>query len=230
MEDTRLTQPVKLNTLLVIITLAMARAYAWRARGQRLDLSRVSSDLSGYFDLGDAVQRAEAHRLLNEYATTLDGAEARQGLILELCEAVGLDWRKIEEDRICCFMNAEEARELHRGGIDIQLHTHRHRYGAQDFEQAKIEIEDNRRVLEPISNSPLRHFCYPSGIYNKETLRWLERLDIVSATTTKSGFNQRDESPYELRRFLDGERVSLIEFEAEMSGFFELIRRCGYSI
>ena len=50
-------------------------------------------------------------------------------------------------------------------------------------------------------------------------------LGIRSATTCNPGLNPKGSDPYLLRRFLDGECVHDIEFEAEMSGFVDLARR-----
>jgi peptidoglycan/xylan/chitin deacetylase (PgdA/CDA1 family) len=202
----------------------------WRARGLTLELSQVSDALSGSHDLADVRQRGEAREALNDLAESLNSAEERQELFRKLCTVLGLDAAEFERERICAFMQMDEARDLQDRGIDIQLHTHRHRFPSQDFELAKAEIEDNRRALASVGNRPRRHFCYPSGEYEKRQLPWLKLLGIVSATTVKAGFTRPGSSPYELRRFLDSETVSPLEFEAEMCGFFELIRRCGYAI
>ena len=202
----------------------------WRARGQTIDLAKVADRLEGRYELAYVRQRVEASRRLGDFAETLCSAQARQALFRRLCEVVGVDAGEIERERLCAFLRIEEARELQSGGIDIQLHSHRHRFPAESFDVAEAEIADNRRALAPVGNPALQHFCYPSGEYQERQLAWLPRLGIVSATTIKAGFTRAGDSPYELHRFLDSERVSPIEFEAEMSGFFELIRRCGYAI
>ncbi|HEY9547911.1 MAG TPA: polysaccharide deacetylase family protein [Kiloniellaceae bacterium] len=202
----------------------------WRAGRQRLDLAALDEGMSGRYDLGDDAERAAAWRRLDDFAERLESAEARQALLRRLCAALGVDAEALERERLCAFMNVEEARALQAGGIDIELHSHRHRFPAESYRAAEAEIEDNRRALAPVADRTLRHFCYPSGDYEERQLAWLAPLGIASATTTKAGFTRAGDSPYELRRFLDSEQVSPLEFEAEMSGFFELIRRCGYAI
>lgn len=202
----------------------------WRSAGEILDLGDVSGKLCGRYVLGDVRQRAEASRRLSGIADTLCSAEARQTLFRRICKALDIDADEIERQRLCAFMRIEEARELQSGGIDVQLHSHRHRFPAESFELASVEIADNRRALAAVGSPTLQHFCYPSGDYQEHQLSWLPRLGIASATTIKAGFTRAGDSPYELRRFLDSERVSELEFEAEMCGFFELIRRCGYAI
>lgn len=209
----------------------VAAAYAlWRGRTQTLDLERVSDKLSGTFDLSEPEQHDKAGQALLASANTLESAGERQNMLQRLCEAVGINARQFETDRICAFMNAAEARELLAQGVDIQLHTHRHRSRPETFEQMQTEISENRHALSAISPSPLRHFCYPSGQYGRLEAQWLERLDVMSAVTVTSGFNRPGVPMFELRRFLDSETITELEFEAEMSGFFELIRRCGFSI
>lgn len=202
----------------------------WRARDRTLDLSRVAPVLEGRYELADSDQRAKARVVLINYAESLQGAEHRQALFRALCDALGVGAAEIERERLCAFIRLDEARALQGGGIDIQLHTHRHRFPPETFEMAQAEIEDNRRALAGIGGEPRRHFCYPSGDYEAWQVPWLRKLGIASATTIKGGFTRPGNSPYELRRFLDSERVSELEFEAEMCGFFELIRRCGYAI
>src|SRR3546814_14158601 len=99
-------------------------------------------------------------------------------------------------------MTLEEARELQASGIEIGLHSHRHRFPAESYAAAQAEIEDNRRALALVGNAPLRHFCYPSGEYEQHQLPWLAPLGIASATTPKRGFTREGDPPSELRRFL----------------------------
>lgn len=203
----------------------------WKAAGRVLDLSKVANDLDGIYDLQSPEQREKAHHALNAFGESVDGADERQSLFRKLCETLDVDWHRIEDERLISFLNEEEARELGKLQIDIQLHTHRHHhFSAASFDEIKPEIDDNRAVLARVATRPLNHLCYPDGQYNIATLPWLEHLCIVSAVTTKPGFNRGHANFYLLRRFLDSEHNSQLEFEAEMSGFFELIRRCGYSI
>ena len=47
---------------------------------------------------------------------------------------------------------------------------------------------------------------------------------MKSATTIDPGLNYSDTSPFALRRLVDGGSVSDIEFDAEMTGFMEVVR------
>ena len=94
-----------------------------------------------------------------------------------------------------------------------------------DKQPALKEISDNRDALEPITKSKRVHFCYPSGFWNPEQFRYLKQMGVKSATTCDSGFNYPETNPLALKRFLDGQCISQIEFEAEMSGFLEIFRK-----
>lgn len=196
----------------------------WKSRHGTLDLSELSDDLTGSYRLSDSNQRDQALKALNEFAARLRGADSRQALLRQLCRLLGLDWCALEAARLLSFMNVEEARKLPSMGVDLQLHTHRHSIPGDSFEGAKAEIEENRRVLARLTEGSLRHFCYPSGDHKQHTYEWLKALGIVSAATTVQGLNRTGSSPYALRRLMDSEEISDLEFEAEMSGFFEIVR------
>ena len=148
---------------------------------------------------------------------------------VRLCEEfgrnLGVDYEKIVIERLLTLMTQDEVREAGQvQKVDIQLHTHRHVL-PEDAELAGKEIRDNRAVLEPLVGRRLHHFCYPSGVHHPVHLRPLEEADVTSATTCGSGINYADTPPLRLHRFLDGNNVSAIEFESEMSGFAELLRK-----
>ena len=109
-------------------------------------------------------------------------------------------------------------------GVDLQLHTHRHRFNGESQESVRQELHDNRQSLEKLTDQPLVHFCYPSGEYDPAQIETLKEAGIKSSTTTRLGFNRSDAPLFELYRFMDAEEIGMLEFEAEMAGFFELIR------
>jgi len=127
-------------------------------------------------------------------------------------------------NRMFSVLTSDEIRDLSKAGVDIQLHTHRHRFPF-DRPSAMQEIADNRRVLGPLVTKPLVHFCYPSGIWTREQWPWLSEMGIRSATTCDFGYNYHKTPKYGLRRFGDSEGLSQIEFEAELCGFAQILRR-----
>ncbi len=109
-------------------------------------------------------------------------------------------------------------------GIDVQLHTHRHRLPS-DRSSILNELADNRAILEPIVGKELHHFCYPSGKWSPDDLPILAHAGMRSAVTCDPGLNYPDTPVLALKRFLDGENIAKIEFEAEFVGYMELLRR-----
>jgi len=142
----------------------------------------------------------------------------------DLGQRMGLDTEAIAQSGALNLMTAADIRLLANQGMDIQLHTHRHDFPLGSATDAKAEIAMNRAVLEPLVGHPLRHFCYPSGVWSEAQGPWLEELGVESATTCEAGLNHRETPRYALNRFLDGENIEQIEFEAEVSGFLELLR------
>jgi peptidoglycan/xylan/chitin deacetylase (PgdA/CDA1 family) len=168
-------------------------------------------------------RRSEAMwRLIRKAEEDLSEPE-RQALADRIAAALGVDLTPVREGRWLTLAGADELRAAAREGLDVQLHTHRHRFPASR-DLALAELRDNRAVLEPLVGHALRHFCYPSGYFRPSHLPWLEEAGIESATTCDAGMNRRRDSPLTLRRFLDDSRISQLEFEAELSGFSELMR------
>jgi len=72
-----------------------------------------------------------------------------------------------------------------------------------------------------------QHYCYPSGSFDSAAAETLKRLEVQSATTCIPGLVRLaddDVRRYFLPRFLDAEHISMLTFEAELSGFADLLR------
>ncbi|HUJ52601.1 MAG TPA: polysaccharide deacetylase family protein [Steroidobacteraceae bacterium] len=148
---------------------------------------------------------------------------ARQRLLQPLAALLGFDLQQLLHGGRFQLMGSDELKELARRGMDIQLHTHTHRL-PDEFAACAREIELNRDALQQVVGGTRNHLCYPSGKYGAQHLQWLRGLGIVSATTCDPGLNDRNTSPMLLKRFLDGDEVSDIAFEAEVCGARELLR------
>jgi peptidoglycan/xylan/chitin deacetylase (PgdA/CDA1 family) len=121
------------------------------------------------------------------------------------------------------LMNREEIRCAGLRGMDIQLHTHRHRNIDYDIKSLPNEILKNRSVLSQACGSDkFFHFCYPNGRYDAAASEVLLAAGIRSAVLTEQGLNPPGANPYALRRFLDGRSVTQTEFEAYMCGALDL--------
>jgi peptidoglycan/xylan/chitin deacetylase (PgdA/CDA1 family) len=195
----------------------------WKSAASVLAMEEVVPELNGRYDLSSPAARDEVLRRLEDAGNSLDPA-GRQALLRRLCDVLKVDWRAMENARQFAFMNAREAGRLAAEGVSLQLHTHRHRFPA-DRDQALAEINDNRESLARITDGSTPHFCYPSGEYHRDQLPWLGSWGIRSAVTTDRGLATRDSDRFALPRLLDSEVATDLEFEAEMSGFRQVLRQ-----
>jgi peptidoglycan/xylan/chitin deacetylase (PgdA/CDA1 family) len=123
------------------------------------------------------------------------------------------------------LMTLDEIGDAHRRGLDFQLHTHCHRWGAASPDRLAVEIAKNKAVLASAcsrAESDFEHFCYPSGYLNPAGDDVLKRSGIKSATMVDQGINPPGTHSYRLRRFLDGRSISQASFEAYLSGALEI--------
>lgn len=152
----------------------------------------------------------------------LDNRE-RYELLIRLSEILKVDFSLVVDSKRFHLLTAGEIKAMDATGVDFQLHTHRHRWPLEE-NKAIDEIEVNRFFLLPLVTNELKHFCYPSGFWKPKQFGFLKKCKIKSAVTCESGFNYPKTNLFRLNRFLDGENILQVEFEAEMSGFLELLR------
>ncbi len=200
----------------------------WLSTASEIDLTQVTALPSEFLDtlgrhheiLGDAREQL-SWRIVRHAEQHLD-EEGRVLLSRQIGQALQVDFDEISEAGMFGIVDEDEMRAMVAAGVDIQLHTHRHVLPT-DAAGLNREISENRRVLEPIAGSQ-KHFCYPSGIWSERQLPLLRAAGVSSATTCDIGMNPKGQEPLALRRFLDGQQVTQVRFEAEMSGFCDLLR------
>ena len=156
---------------------------------------------------------------IKEVGDALAGVD-RQRLAEQLAQALG-----VEAEGLFRYVSLDELGSLGAMGVDVQLHTHRHRFGTLSLDEVRKEIADNRRALEPVASSPLVHFCYPSGNIREDQVAVLREVGIRTATTCVNELNFPGADPLRLGRFLDGDDVPDIVFEAELCGLLPLLRK-----
>jgi len=195
----------------------------WKTISKCVDLDGLGLPDNGIVPIENEGARGEiAWRVIRFSEDHMDESE-RTELSRELGRRLKVCYDDIIRDRTFTIMDVDEVKQAHRRGIDIQLHTHRHRLPL-DPALAAREIKDNRAVLEPLLEKQLSHLCYPSGIWDRELFPVLEKECIRSATTCEPGFNTHWTPAYSLGRYLDSQRFSAIEFDSELSGLKECLR------
>jgi peptidoglycan/xylan/chitin deacetylase (PgdA/CDA1 family) len=189
----------------------------WRTKASIVNLPRGL----GTWRMDTETERAET--LAQEFGNSLPPSD-RLAFLKETAEALAVPFDEIEAKQLFRMTDKQQLRELADAGVDIQLHSHHHQWPLYEKDKVEWEIAANRKCLERVVSHSLEHFCYPSGIHAPHQGEWLAALGVTSATTIEPGLNYIDTSRFMLRRMVDGHPVSDIEFEAEMTGFMEIVR------
>lgn len=196
----------------------------WRSDRESVSLDGLVEGVSGRLELSsDAHFDPALWEVIHAAERDLD-ENGRVAVGQELGRRLGVDWDLLAESRLIGLADHGELARMLAAGIDVQLHTHRHRFPA-DRAVVEYELRRNRESLAALPVTELAHLCYPSNEWYPEQLPWLRELGIRSGTTCETGMNPPGSEPLLLRRFLDGECVAEIEFLAELSGFADLLRR-----
>jgi peptidoglycan/xylan/chitin deacetylase (PgdA/CDA1 family) len=197
----------------------------WKARARALELKGLTG-AGGRLELDSGAARDEAAGALRDFAAERKlSAEEKDGLLRSLARELGQDYEELAARRVLHLVNPSEVRELHEAGVDVQLHTHRHRT-PNDAALFRREIEENRaRVRAFTGRAGAEHFCYPSGVYERAFLPWLAQSGVRTATTCELGYATRESEPLLLPRLLDVSSLSGVEFEAWLSGVAAVMPR-----
>ena len=189
----------------------------WKGRDEILDLGKITSR-DARIRLADPAARESISAELRAFAREQRlSAEEKDQLAASLAAHLKVDYDALCEQRALHILKPEEISELASQGVDIQLHTHRHRT-PRDREMFIREIEDNRKSIHEMTGTRASHFCYPSGVYESQFLPWLSEAGVISATTCDIGLATSASNPLLLPRLLDVSSLSSIEFEAWLTG------------
>jgi peptidoglycan/xylan/chitin deacetylase (PgdA/CDA1 family) len=194
-----------------------------RSRRESVSLRNIHPQIDGDYNV--ARNPAAVTATLLAAAGRIGSLQERQQLLAPLAEALGLDYAAFVIGGRFRFLSKKQITALAKKGISVQLHTHTHQLPSENFDEMANEIRQNRSVIAELTGVEPTHFCYPSGEYSPWHPEWLARLGVASGTTCESGFNDSSVSLLLLKRYLDSEQTSDIEFEAEITGVRELLRR-----
>jgi len=196
----------------------------WKGRNGGLDLGKYAGRGSR-IDLRSAAARDDAQIAILSFARERKlTAEDKDALLASLATELRVDYESLLAQRILQNLTAEEVRQLAEGGVDIQLHTHRHRTPLNEVLFTR-EIEDNRRSIQQMTGRSTAHFCYPSGVLNPAFPPWLREAGIASATTCELGLASPGSDPLLLPRLIDVSGLSPLEFEGWVTGISSLLPR-----
>lgn len=193
----------------------------WKARG-------IQFDWPGILDAPvtlDASGLAAAECAFRDHARASQlSAAAKDDLLSVLAARLGQDYGELCKRRVLHLMNPVEVAEAAASGLDIQLHTHRHRVSRLP-DRFLREIEDNRAFIARTAGREPVHFCYPAGVAAAEFGPVLRRAGVETAVTCIPGLAGMRSDALFLPRLLDLSSVTSTEFAGWVSGLAELVPR-----
>jgi len=195
----------------------------WKARASTLNLKPLTGqDIQ--LNLVNPPERAKAFEALIEFAIKKNklSAEEKDALNVNLAKQLHIDYDTLLQKRILHIMTPDEVSHLAAKGVDVQLHTHRHRTPMLRHLFTR-EIEDNRESIRSMTGSTPTHFCYPAGVYADAFVPWLKEMGVESATTCDPDLATLNSHPYFLPRLIDNSNLSTLEFEGWLAGVSALL-------
>jgi peptidoglycan/xylan/chitin deacetylase (PgdA/CDA1 family) len=196
----------------------------WKTTRRSVALVAVPWTDDQSVDLTNTDETAKVMWKCIQYGEQQCTEEQRCEICAELGFLLAVSYDQIVASRSLHLMTPEELRSLAAADISVGLHTHRHRFPADDRVSAEREIAENRAELDRCTGRTASHFCYPSGLWAELQWEWLQDLHIKSSTTCVAGLNSAKTPRHALRRLLDGDDVHELEFEAALCGLSDLLR------
>lgn len=188
----------------------------WKARNSYRDgmLAKWSCPPSLDFHAKSDIEKA-----VNSIISFVGNSPAanHRDIVEQVAACLELDYAGFERQRLFHLMNPSEVSAVANAGIDVQLHTHRHRV-PMERDLFKREIKENRKVILDLTGQEATHFCYPSGVYDRAFLPWLRELGVKSATTCVNGLASPEDDSLLLPRIGDHSYLNEIEFESSLAG------------
>ncbi len=194
----------------------------WKGRGRMLDVRGLVNGFAT-FDLRSDSGRRNAVLAMREFSRQEKFSAARKDELLNaIAERLSLDYQSILAKRILHLLSEDELAALaSAGGVDIELHTHRH-HAPRTRDSFLMEMEENRNFITKFAQRP-RHFSYPNGLYASCFGPWLDDFEVASATTCEPGLASNRSDRYRLPRLVDTSSLRLIELEGWISGFSKFL-------
>lgn len=201
----------------------LIRYLFWKSKISQIHLEAIHSNLSGKCDLSRADQRKNICDHLIGFGNT-QSISTKIEIAANVAKQLGVELDLINSKRMFQLMTIEELSKLEEHRMNFELHSHRHVL-PQHMQGVAQELLENRKVLSQVRAGNYEHFCYPSGKFADFQIPYLQSLEIKSAATSDNNLNSSKTSPYKLARFLDREKHSDVEFEAEICGAAHFVRQ-----
>ena len=165
----------------------------------------------GRLSLATANQRVQTFKQLKDYVKTMPHAEAMAWLD-QICDELGTPHPEHS------VLGWDTLRQLAREGVTLGAHTRTHPLmNRVSPEEAQAEAAGSLRDLEREIGPVPPIFAFPSGGFNDEAVRALEREGFVLAFTTGPGINHLRETNWlRLRRINVSQRATVAVLRARL--------------
>jgi peptidoglycan/xylan/chitin deacetylase (PgdA/CDA1 family) len=194
----------------------------WKARNVKVNARKLlDSDVT--FDLSSDAGRATAVQQIRSRALSQNlDARGREALSQRLAQLLGIDYQQVLDEKVLQLMRPSEIQAVARAGASVQMHMHVHVTPSEC--RAYIDnLEENRRFIVNLTRSTPHHFCYPGGVYDQQSVRWLRDHGIESATTCNPGLTTVKTDRLQIPRLMDCSAISEMVFESWIVGLGPLI-------
>lgn len=113
------------------------------------------------------------------------------------------------------YLTSEQLKELSQSPlVTIAAHTMQHP-NLRNTTGPKLidEVMGSKKWLENFTEKTILHFAYPSGQYNKETIRAVEKAGYITSVTTEPGEDHPSTKPFAITRVRIRGAVTLEAFQ-----------------
>lgn len=197
----------------------------WMKRHTVLDGRGLPGLREGLWPLHTEEQRAVVWERVGANAKQLKlSPTVKDDIVRQISGRLGVSYEALAGERFLTVMNPSEVAEMSACGVDIQLHTHRHRT-PEEPDLFLNEIRRNRERIEAMTGIRPVHFCYPSGAYRLSYLPLLRSEGVISATTCERGMGTAGVNPLLMPRFVDTDDTGAAEFKGWLLGAGEWMPR-----
>ncbi len=174
--------------------------------------------MKGKFALESEKDKATlAKQALSSLHSLPSGSDAKLEFCKQFSRELDIDFDDLMKRRIWHPLTPNEVKELAKKGFSMQLHSHEHKRATKILESLEKDTRQCRTLIEAATATEAVDYCYPAGFWSKQTWDPLQNVGVRSATTVRNGPNFVKTPPLALRRFLNGENATQIEFEAVLS-------------
>ncbi len=171
--------------------------------------------MDGEYALETEIDKATLATQALSYLHSLTlNSDAQLNFCKQFARELNIDFDDLMKRRIWRSMTPNEAKELTKKGFSMQLHSHEHKNATRILESLEEDTRQCRTLIEAATATKAVDYCYPAGFWSKQTWDPLRNAGVRSATTVRSGPNFVKTPPLALRRNLDGEDRTQIEFES----------------